>query len=62
MKSCANCGLCYVEPFKYGESFKYGDLYRCMRGVREPIEDLFTLGRVKCEKHVEVVIDLDVKR
>lgn len=54
MNSCLNCGLCYQDP--------NNESYRCMRGIRKPIKDLFTLGRVKCEKHVEVVIDLDVKR
>lgn len=48
MKSCANCGLCYIDPNH--------DKYRCMRGVREPISDMFTLGRVSCDKHVEVCL------
>lgn len=51
MRCCANCGLCYQDPHKEG--------YRCMRGLRKPITDLFTLGRVSCDKHtyVELVID-----
>ena len=53
MKSCANCGLCYADPTKDKDS------YRCMRGVRQPIDDLFVLMRVSCAKHVEVIIKLD---
>lgn len=46
MKSCANCGLCYQDPNKDG--------FRCMRGVREIIPNLFLLGRAVCDKYVEV--------
>lgn len=55
MNSCANCGLCYIDPTKEK------DTYRCMRGVRAPITDLFVLGRINCIKHVEVEILLEVK-
>lgn len=57
MKSCANCGLCYVDPYSANR-----DVYRCMRGLREPINDLFVLGRVRCSKYVEVEIVLDVQK
>ena len=46
MNCCANCGLCYPDP--------HSDGYRCMRGKRGPIKDLFILGRTACEKHVHV--------
>ena len=46
MKCCANCGLCYPDPYNNG--------YRCMRGKRGPIKDLFILGRTACEKHAYV--------
>lgn len=57
MKSCANCGLCYVDPRSANR-----DVYRCMRGVREPIDDLFVLGRVRCSKYIEVEIVLDIQK
>lgn len=50
MKSCANCGLCYQDP--------YTGKYRCMRAFRDPIEDLFILGRYRCDKHVYVELVL----
>ena len=57
MKSCANCGLCYVDPYSANR-----DVYRCMKGLREPIDDLFVLGRVRCSKYVEVEIILDIQK
>ncbi len=51
MKSCGNCGLCYKDP--------YNDAYRCMRGVRDPINDLFILFRTSCDKYTQV--DLVIK-
>lgn len=51
MKACINCGLCYQDPFN--------NTYRCMRGSRQPIEDLFILNRLSCDKHVYV--DLVIK-
>lgn len=56
MKSCLTCGVCYVDPTN-----GLRDSYRCMRGVRPPINDLFTLARVSCEKYVEVEIKIEVK-
>lgn len=46
MKSCANCGLCYPDP--------HSDGYRCMRGKRDSVKDLFILGRTVCKKHIYV--------
>lgn len=54
MNSCANCGLCYVDPNNEG--------YRCMRGIRQPIKDLFVLGRVVCGKYVQFELILEDKR
>lgn len=51
MKACASCGLCYRDPNK--------EQYRCMRGVRDPIADLFVLGRVSCDKYVEVELKIN---
>ena len=53
MDSCASCGLCYQDPSI--EETKY----RCMRGVRDPINNLFLLLRTSCDKYVKV--DLIIK-
>ena len=50
MNSCSNCGLCYAAPTMIHGQNKY----RCMRGYRQPISDLFILGRTVCDKYAEV--------
>lgn len=50
MNTCANCGLCYPDP-------NTDNVYRCMRGKRDPMTGLFILGRFVCDKWVNGVME-----
>lgn len=47
MESCANCDACWGVP-----TGSYG----CLKGKRPNINDLFVLGRVRCDTYNQVDI------